>query len=154
KDSNGNTIPTFTDTVQLTDSTGTVYPDATGNFSSGVWSGNVYITQATTSTVLTASYGSTVSNSGSFAVSADSRIKFLTITGGNNQSGTVNTQLPNALSLKVVDPFNNPLSNVGVNFAITSYPPGAIGQTLSTASVTSNGSGNVSTSLTLGRKAG
>lgn len=147
-------MTSFTGQATLADTTNTIYPTITENFIDGVWTGNVYITQATSGTVITAQNGGVVDSTDSFIVTADDRIKFLTVTAGNNQTGTVNQQLPTALSLKVVDPYNNGIANVGVNFAISSYPTGASGQTLSSSSGTSNTSGLVSTSLTLGRKAG
>lgn len=154
KDEYGATLASFEGTATLTDSTETIYPTETSDFTGGVWTGNVYITEATTATVITASYSTVNDNSDSFSVAADSRIKFLTITTGNNQNGTVYSLLPTALTVKVVDPFNNSLSNVGVNFTVTSAPTEATGYSLSSSSGTSGSSGTVSTTLTLGRKAG
>lgn len=153
KDENNNIETTFLDNAQLSDTTGTIYPTQTADFIDGVWTGTVYITEADTTSV-TVSYGGVVDTSSSFTVNPNSAIKFLTITGGNNQTGTVFTQLPSALTLKVVDPYNNPIPTIGVNFAISSYPTNATGQTLSAASGVSNSSGNVSTLLTLGKKTG
>lgn len=152
RDASNNVVSSFDQNVNLTDTTNTVSPNQV-TFSGGTWTGNAYITQAGT-TALTASYSSIVDTSTSFSVIADSRIKFLTTIGGNNQTSTVNNLLPQALTLKVVDPYNNPISNVPVNFAISSYPSGATGQQLSATSDVSNSSGNASTNLTLGRKSG
>ena len=44
KDTKGNTYTSFTGTVILSDSTGTITPKTSGNFSGGVWAGNVTIT--------------------------------------------------------------------------------------------------------------
>lgn len=154
KDGSNNTLTSFFGSANLADSTGTLYPNQTADFTAGIWTGNVYITQATDSTGITVSSGAVQSSSSLFAVEADERIKFVTISSGNNQSGVVNNQLNNALSLRVVDPFNNPLSNVGVSFAITSYPPNAVGQTLGNSSSNSSSTGVASTTLTLGRKTG
>jgi len=153
-DQYGAKLSGFSGVVNMIDSTNTLYPSQTTTFTAGQWIGNVYITQATSSTVITASYASIFVNSESFAVAADSRIKFLTITQGNNQTGAVSSQLPNPLALKVVDPFNNPISNVGVNFTVTSAPADAVGQQLGVTSDYSNSSGTVATTLVLGRKAG
>lgn len=147
-------LSSFTGTVSLTDTTGSINPTTTTAFESGVWTGPVYITDATTNTSITATYLTVVDASSSFVVEADSRIKFLSIISGNSQTGSVLTQLPSALTARVVDPFNNPIANVGVNFAVTSAPPGSTGQSLTATSAISNASGNASTSLTLGRKQG
>lgn len=149
-----NPLPSFNSSVTLTDNTGTLYPTQTTNFTNGVWQGNVYISQAGTNNVITATYSTISDISGSFAVVADSRTKFLTIISGNNQSAVVGSTLPTALTMRVVDPYGNALGNVGVNFAISGVPPGSQYQSLSNYSTTSNGSGNASTSLTFGRKAG
>lgn len=153
KDGSSNTLTSFSGAVQVTDSTGTIFPITTTNFTDGVWQGSFYITEAT-STAITVSYSGVQNSSSSFTVDPDSRIKFLTITSGNNQTATVNTQLTNALAVAVVDPYNNPIPNQGVNFAINSYPPNATGQSLGSSSATSNSSGAASTVMTLGRKSG
>lgn len=154
KDEFGDTYTSFNSAVTLTDTTTSIYPTQTSDFSSGVWSGPVYITGATAATQITASYSGVNSNSDSFVVNADNRIRFLTIVTGNNQLSTVKTQLPTALTIKVVDTFNNPLPNIGVNFAVTSSPPGSSGYSLTNNTATTNGSGQASTSLTLGNKTG
>lgn len=154
KDENGNTMTSFNSQITLTDDTASIHPTHTSSFSQGVWSGQVYITQASTSTKITATYSSVTSQSDTFTVSADSRIKFLTISQGNNQSGLITTTLPLSLKLKVVDPFNNPISGVGVNWSITSYPVGSTTHQLNSLAGNSSASGEVSTTLTLGRKAG
>lgn len=154
KDEFGATISSYTGTANLNDSTSTIYPTQTSNFIDGVWTGIVYITEATNSTLITASSGSALGSSSSFTVQADSRIKFLSLYTGNNQLGVVDEQLPTALSVKVFDPYTNPIPNVGVNFQLTSVPTGATGQALSSSTGTSNASGIVTTSLTLGRKTG
>lgn len=154
RDGSNNPVTSFFGTVGLADSTGTIYPTQTTEFNAGVWTGNVYITQAGSNIGINANYGAVNGASSLFTVAPDTRIKFLTISGGNNQSGVVNTQLTNALTLNVVDPFNNPIPNESVNFAITSYPPNAVGQSLGSGSGVSGVNGNVSTTLTLGRKTG
>lgn len=154
KDAGDAVLTTFTNTANLSDTTGTLLPTSTGNFSSGVWTGNVYITDADASTQITATYSTTSSSSTAFAVDADSRIKFLTVNSGNNQIGVVGSLLPLAFQAKVTDPYNNALNGIGVNFAITTYPPGATTHSLSTLSGSSDSNGLVSTTLTLGRKMG
>lgn len=154
KDSIGITVTSFNEQVILSDDTDTIYPTLTGNFQNGIWTGTVYVTEAVLEDHIYASYNTVSGTSNVFAVNPDRRIKFITITGGNNQSGTVYTQLGNALSLRVVDPFSNPISGEGVSFAITGYPAGATGQQLSSTTATTNASGVASTALTLGRKSG
>ena len=152
-DESSQVLTTFNSTADLDDTTATVYPDQI-TFNSGIWSGNVYITQVTASTALTVSYSTVSDISSSFAVNPDTRIKFLSLVQGSNQTGTVGQQLPIALVAKVVDPYNNPIPNIGIIFAITSAPPGATNQSLTNYSATSNSSGEGSTSFTLGRTKG
>jgi len=154
EESDNTTDTGFESAINLTDESGTIVPSVTGNFVDGVWSGTVYITEAYTNDYLTANYNGINSTSDTFTVSPDSRIKFLTITAGNNQTGIVNSTLSNVMTLKVVDPYNNAIPNVGVNWAITSYPPDATNQLLGSSSGTSDSNGNVSNTLQLGTKKG
>jgi F0F1-type ATP synthase membrane subunit c/vacuolar-type H+-ATPase subunit K len=149
----GQTLTSFNQSINLTDTTGTAYPSQTTAFIQGVWQGSVYITQSGTTT-LTANYSSISTNSTSFTVDPDSRIKFMTIVSGNNQTGTVRTALPQALTIKVIDPYNNPIPNVGVNFALSSLPIGSTLHAFSNLTATTNSLGNASTSFTFGTKAG
>jgi F0F1-type ATP synthase membrane subunit c/vacuolar-type H+-ATPase subunit K len=158
-DSNGNTETTFDSYVVLSDDSATIAPIRTSDFISGVWSGTVYITEAEVDNNIYANYdtggGSYITGTSiAFTVSADSSIKYLSLVSGNNQSGSVFTQLGNSLVIKVVDPYDNPISGQGVNFAITSYPALATGQVLSSTAGTSDSNGRVSSALTLGKKAG
>lgn len=147
-------LTSYNSATTLADTTGTVYPTTLTGFVNGVWSGVVYITQSSSSTALTATYGSVSDMSDSFAVVPDSRIKFANIYSGNNQTGLPMVQLPTALTVRVTDPFGNAIPNIGVNFAITAAPPAASGQSITNSSATSNASGLASTSMTLGRKTG
>lgn len=153
-DQNDQILTTFQDNINLTDTTATIYPTQTTPFINGVWQGSVYITEVTNATVITASYQTVNDNSEAISVVADTKIKFALILSGNNQSGSVRTSLPSALTLKVVDPYNNPLNNIGVNFALTSTPPGSTNQSISNNTAITNSSGNASTTLTFGNKAG
>jgi F0F1-type ATP synthase membrane subunit c/vacuolar-type H+-ATPase subunit K len=154
RDENGQTLSSFNDSVTLFDSTGTLYPTETSSFQNGVWSGFLYVTRVSTNDVVTATYSTVSAASGSFAIDADSRTKFLAIISGNNQTQVVGTALANALVLKVVDPYNNPLPNIGVNFAISSMPPNSTGQIISNNSSTTNVNGQAQTTFTFGRRAG
>jgi F0F1-type ATP synthase membrane subunit c/vacuolar-type H+-ATPase subunit K len=149
----GQTLTSFNQSVTITDNTGTAYPSQTTAFIQGVWQGSVYITQSGT-TVLTAAYSSVSANSGAFTVDPDSRIKFMTIVSGNNQTGTVRTALLQALTIKVIDPYNNPIPNVGVNFTLSSLPLGSTQHIFSNLTATTNVSGNASTNFTFGTKTG
>jgi hypothetical protein len=64
---------------------------------------------------------------------------------GDNQSGTTGATLPNSLVVRVVNAQNNPQSGITVNFAVTSG-----GGSVSPVSVVTDGSGQASTTLTLG----
>jgi len=54
QDEYGNTVETFQSTVDLSDTSGTIFPSATTNFQSGSWSGNVNITRAGANNEITA----------------------------------------------------------------------------------------------------
>lgn len=157
-DSYGHVEDTFNSYTILSDDTGTISPTQTSDFVSGVWSGVIYITEAQVDNHIYATYqGVTPYITGTslaFTVEPDNRIKYLSIVSGNNQSGTVYTQLGNSMVVKVTDPYDNPLFGEIVNFAITSYPVLATGQLLSSTSGNSNINGMVSSALTLGKKAG
>ncbi len=153
------TETTFNGYAILTDDTGTISPTQTGNFVNGVWSGVVYITQASEDNNIKVEYqpGSpqyVTNSSAGFTVLPDSRIKYVSIVSGNNQSGTVFEQLGSSLVVKVTDPFDNPISGQIVNFAITSYPVLSTGQVLSSTSGSTDANGRASSALTLGKKAG
>lgn len=76
------------------------------------------------------------------------------ILSGNNQIGTVSTQLPDALLIRVSDSFGNPVSGHDVTFAIDQVPVGASGQSLSVANAVTDAAGEASTLLTLGNRTG
>ena len=73
----------------------------------------------------------------------------LTITGGNNQSGTIGNALGNPLVVRVTNSDNQPLSGVSVAWSVISGG-GALGSTTSTT----DGQGEASTSYTLGPNTG
>ncbi len=77
-----------------------------------------------------------------------------TLESGNNQSGLINSVLTNPFIVTVTDGGGNPIPGVSVNFAFASVPSGAIGQTLSKTSVSTDSNGRASTTLTLGNIAG
>ncbi|MCX6132220.1 MAG: FG-GAP-like repeat-containing protein [Ignavibacteriales bacterium] len=73
---------------------------------------------------------------------------------GDNQSVSINAPLPSPLVVKVTDQGGNPVSGVGVTFAISSAPTGASGQSLSIVNAITNSVGQVSSVLTVGGKKG
>ncbi len=72
EDVNNSTVSDFAGTVNLTDNTGTITPQTTGNFNNGVWSGDVTITKSMSSDVITVSGSGRSGNSNSFNVQAAS----------------------------------------------------------------------------------
>lgn len=68
-DTYGNVVSNFTHTVLLTDTTATISPTVTGNFSGGVWKGMVIIARAASGVAITATYEGISSTSAPFDVS-------------------------------------------------------------------------------------
>jgi F0F1-type ATP synthase membrane subunit c/vacuolar-type H+-ATPase subunit K len=153
-DANGDIDRNYSSTANLIDETGTIYPTQTGSFTQGQWRGTVYITQTSTADHITASYSTLVGASDAFVVGPDTRMAFLSIVSGNAQTGTVGSQLPTVLSARVTDAFSNPISGLGVNFAVVSVPNNSTNYSVTNNSEVSDANGLVSTSFTLGRKAG
>ncbi|MEP0821954.1 MAG: Ig-like domain-containing protein [Ignavibacterium sp.] len=77
----------------------------------------------------------------------------LAVASGDGQSGPTGTTL-SPFTVTITDFFGNPIAGVSVTFAFSSVPTGATGQSLSTTLVTTNASGQASTTLTLGDKPG
>ena len=75
-------------------------------------------------------------------------------TSGGGQSAPVNTNLGSPFVVTVTDGYGNPIAGTTVTFSITSSPGGASGQSLSATTVTTNSSGQASTTLHLGSAAG
>lgn len=73
---------------------------------------------------------------------------------GNNQTGLISTKLAQPFVVKVKDAQGQPVKGHTVKFSITSTPSGATGQKLSASSATTSSTGEASTYLTLGNKAG
>jgi len=68
QDEYDNTATGYSGAATLTDTTGTIDPTVTGNFISGVWTGNVTIAQAQSDVTITAEDGSASGTSNSFDV--------------------------------------------------------------------------------------
>ena len=75
QDEHDNTVIAYDGSATLTDTTGTITPTATGNFSAGVWTGDVTIMQAQSGVTIMVEHGSALGVSGSFDV--DSYVVFL-----------------------------------------------------------------------------
>ncbi len=78
----------------------------------------------------------------------------ISLTAGNNQSGTIGALLAYPFVVTVTDIGGYAISGVSVSFAIATTPSGTTGQLLNTAITTTNASGQASTVLTLGNKVG
>jgi len=87
KDAYDNTATNFTTTASLSDQTGTLSPSSTGNFNAGVWTGNLTITKAQNDVKITATRGSTSSQSNAFNVRPATVTK-LRVRDGANGAGT------------------------------------------------------------------
>ncbi|RMG22302.1 MAG: hypothetical protein D6732_25985, partial [Methanobacteriota archaeon] len=70
--------------------------------------------------------------------------------GAVSDSGQVDSDLPIPFVVQINDSFGNPVPNAEVSFAITSVPNGAINQSLSVYTSTTDQNGRASTQLHLG----
>jgi N-acetylmuramoyl-L-alanine amidase len=68
QDSSNNTVTSYVGTNTLSDSTGTISPASTGNFTSGVWTGNVTITKGQTGITISTLGASKTGTSNAFNV--------------------------------------------------------------------------------------
>lgn len=75
-------------------------------------------------------------------------------TSGGGQSAPVNSNLGSPFVVTVTDGYGNPIFGTAVTFSIAGTPAGASGQNLSATTVTTNASGQASTTLHLGSAAG
>ena len=78
----------------------------------------------------------------------------LALTTGSGQGSSINSTLNQPFVAELRDSCNNVVSGITVTFTISSFPAGAGGQSLSVVSGPTDGSGQVSTVLTLGDKVG
>jgi GH18 family chitinase len=78
----------------------------------------------------------------------------ISLISGNNQSANVSTQLSADFVVKVVDTNGDPYVGQAVTWAISSYPGGATGQSLSATNTTTGVGGTTNVRLTLGSAAG
>ncbi|NOZ60077.1 MAG: hypothetical protein GXO74_00195, partial [Calditrichaeota bacterium] len=102
-DANNNTVSSFSGTAGLSDLTGTVNPGVTGNFSGGVWSGTVTITQSQPSNRITATSGNKTGTSNNFDVDAAALDYFEISSIGSPQiAGT-----PFSITIRARDTYGN-----------------------------------------------
>lgn len=140
--------------IYLNNTTSSVSPSQVW-MSSGEYVGNLTITKAAEADILTVGCpGFSSKSSAPFLVAADSKQVFISIYSGNNQTAQVKTQLPNAISVRVMDKYGNAIKNTGVIFQTAGFPPGATGYSLTTNSALTNDNGIVNTLFTLGNKIG
>ena len=78
----------------------------------------------------------------------------IALASGNNQNALIGRILPLPFVATVSDSYGNPVQGTSVTFAVSSYPNGAGGYSVSPTSSTSNSSGQASTYLTLGTVGG
>ena len=92
KDSFGNTVPSFTGTVDFSTTAGTITPATSNNFISGVLTQNVQVTQAGSGKSITVTHtgGSEVGNTNLFIVNPGATAKFILNNPGDM---TVSTRL-------------------------------------------------------------
>jgi len=96
-----NRVTSFTNAVDLTDDTGTIFPPATGNFSSGQWSGNVQMTKSQNDVKITATRQSIKGESNSFNIEPGTLDHFAIGTIGTKAAG-----VPFTITVTAQD-FNN-----------------------------------------------
>ena len=78
KDEQEKTVTSFTGKTTLSDSTGTINPTITGNFTSGVWTGSVTISQATEADAIVATYEGKKGISNQFKVKQAESLRIIT----------------------------------------------------------------------------
>lgn len=153
-DQYGNTVTTFNQPVRLNDSTGTISPTQTNNFNNGAWTGSVTVTQTANADTILFTNGSVQSQSNSFEVKAGEQQVFLTVVSGANQKGNAGSPLDAPLTVKAVDLYGNPMSDVPIKFSIDSTPVDATGSTIEPESVATDYEGLARSTMTLGNKSG
>lgn len=153
-DQYNNTVTTFNQAVKLSDGTGTISPSQTGNFSNGVWSGSVNITQTASADNIILINGSVQTQSNPFEIKAGEQQVFLTIGDGANQKAGAGTTLGMPLSVKAVDLYGNPMPDIPISFNIEAQPIDASGASMKPESVQTDGEGVARSAMTIGNKAG
>jgi hypothetical protein len=160
RDAGGNPVPGFAVTFAIATAPGqttghslsvtNAVTNASGQASSELTLGTgagVYVVTATAAALT----GSPASFTATATAGAAASISLFS---GNNQSGLMQSILPKLLVVRVADLNGNAVAGAGVEFAITSSPSGATGQSLSNTNTTSADDGYSWTTLTLGNKPG
>src|SRR5690606_5250016 len=144
----------FTGSLDLRDDSGTLSPTSTGNFSGGVWQGNVVITKAG-STKITAEWDAlaTISTS-TFTVNANASAPQIEILDGNGQTGKAASKLSKPLKIRTTDLYGNVLLVRTLYLEIEASAAGASGAVLSRTRKATGSDGMATTELTLGTKVG
>ncbi len=154
RDANGNNVSTAGVSVTAALATGTGSLGGTTSVSTNgsgqaVFTNLVISGTAGSFTLGFSGTGLSGATSNAIALSAGAAAT-ITLNGGNGQSATVNTAVATAPSVLVTDASSNPVSGVGVTFAVTGG-----GGSVSGGAATTNASGIASpTSWTLGTTAG
>ncbi len=101
-----NRVTSFTNAVNLTDDSGTIFPQTTGNFSSGQWSGNVQITKSQNDVKITATRQSITGESNTFNIDPNTLDHFAIGTIGTKAAG-----VPFTITVTAQDVNNNRVTN-------------------------------------------
>ncbi|MCL5036183.1 MAG: PQQ-binding-like beta-propeller repeat protein [Chloroflexi bacterium] len=111
-----NTVTSFVSTANLTDSTGTIVVNAvTGNFTSGVWSGNVTITKAQSAVTMTATAQGKQGTSNAFDVNSSGLDHFVISNIGSPQTRGVSFPV----SITAEDAYSNIVSGFSGTAALS-----------------------------------
>ncbi len=150
KDANNNPIAGATVVLSATGTGNTLTQPVGTTNSSGVATGTLSSTAAETKTVSATVNGVGITPTATVTVTAGAATQ-IAVDGGNNQSATVGSAVTTPPSVVVKDTYGNPVSGVGVAFAV-----GLGGGTVvPTTAITTNSSGIAQvTSWTLGTTAG
>jgi F0F1-type ATP synthase membrane subunit c/vacuolar-type H+-ATPase subunit K len=154
QDQYGNSVSSFEHPAILSDDTNSISPTQTSNFTNGIWNGSITITKTADADRIYAVYGAVRSASGQFEIQAGEQQVFLTIVSGNNQTGKAGGKLDSPLTVKTVDMYGNPIRDITVNYAVSSYPNEATGYAMAPTEVTSSSDGVAQSEFTLGSKVG
>ncbi len=104
-----NTVLNFVDTIGLQDSTGTISPTQTQVFSSGQWTGQVYITKSQLTRV-SANFLGTVGKSNAFFINPTALAHFTIDSVGNQMAG-----VPFPITIRARDSYQNVVTNFASN---------------------------------------
>lgn len=155
-----NVVTDTTITLSRATGTGSLGGTLTGTILAGnnsVTISGVTYTKSETGVVLTVTRNSgdtlTAGSSAAFTVGAGAAAT-LTLTSGNGQIGVAGAALASPLVVTVTDANGNPVTGTNVIFAVTTVPGGATGQSLSITNAITIGSGQASSTLTLGSLTG